>query len=442
MNTNYNDSKEAKMRTIKSFLKEAKNVHMTHLEEALIVNGPEAAEGSLKACEKAFEKLINIKDIEINVKVDGAPALYAGWFLDPDTQERVFICALKALFAKSPKIIYDKTDIEKYYGDRPDLADKVSTAWEVLSADPSFIPSDQIWQGDIMFTESSLQKQTIEGQTYLTFHPNTILYAVKEDSEMGSIISNSKLGVIWHTRYKGSTLDNMNATYDISDKDLKPVKNVWAISSKRVVSSEDVLSQELQIEYQDLKVQAVTSINKIKKYQNDYEVLLTGKVIPVQINAYINSLIKEGIDPSKEDANTIGEDFLNYLSNKSASKISRLHQQNKKSRPAEREYEKWMESIEKVGTSSFIEMMKWMFVTFKVLWSMKHILLEGYNNLANYGGDMQTFLVNASAGKPQLEKTGHEGFVIEVGDYAYKLVDRLIFAAANFGEKYAKGWQH
>ena len=59
-----------------------------------------------------------------------------------------------------------------------------------------------------MFTDD-VSKETIDGISYYTFQPNTIVYAVPVDSNFGKIINNAKIGVVWHTTYTGKELQDM-----------------------------------------------------------------------------------------------------------------------------------------------------------------------------------------------------------------------------------------
>jgi hypothetical protein len=65
----------------------------------------------------------------------------------------------------------------------------------------------------------------------------------------------------------------------------------------------------------------------------------------------------------------------------------------------------------------------------------KHIIVR---KLEKVGG-LKTLLKT----KDGYEVTGQEGFVAidRYGKNALKLVDRLQFSAANFSDKYIKGWQ-
>ena len=52
-----------------------------------------------------------------------------------------------------------------------------------------------------MFTKNDLKKTTIDGKKYVTFHQNTIVYAVPV--EAAQEIMRAKIGVVWHTYYSG-----------------------------------------------------------------------------------------------------------------------------------------------------------------------------------------------------------------------------------------------
>ncbi|NDG32893.1 hypothetical protein EB118_22845, partial [bacterium] len=105
-----------------------------------------------------------------------------------------------------------------------DLADKLKACLQYLPE----IGIKGVIQGDLMYTQSDLKNVTIDGVKYTTFHPNTIVYAVPYDSDIGRTIRNSKMGIVWHTRYEGDTLENMKAVFgtDIL-AGMKKSRNVW-----------------------------------------------------------------------------------------------------------------------------------------------------------------------------------------------------------------------
>ena len=79
---------------------------------------------------------------------------------------------------------------------------------------------DGVLQGDMMFTRSDIVNETIGGVDYITFQPNTIVYAVPKGSDLASKIITSNMGIVFHTTYTGDTLESMNASFgaDVSSK--------------------------------------------------------------------------------------------------------------------------------------------------------------------------------------------------------------------------------
>ena len=45
-------------------------------------------------------------------------------------------------------------------------------------------------QGDMLYTKDMLQNANIEGENYLIFKPNTIVYAIPSDSDLAKEIEN------------------------------------------------------------------------------------------------------------------------------------------------------------------------------------------------------------------------------------------------------------
>ena len=148
---------------------------MEHLEDEIINNG-------VKGATTAIQFLNSLKDMlsggksktNITVKWDGAPAIFAG--INPENGK--FFVATKAMFNKTPKINYTKADIDANHGSEGP-SDKLKVALKYLPD----LGMKGIYQGDIMFSKGDLKKKTIDDVSMLTFGPNTITYAVPEDSD-------------------------------------------------------------------------------------------------------------------------------------------------------------------------------------------------------------------------------------------------------------------
>ena len=56
----------------------------------------------------------------------------------------------------------------------------------------------------------------IDGDDLILFKPNTITYAVDQHSPLGQRILNSKIGIVFHTKYTGPTLQNLKKSSDVN----------------------------------------------------------------------------------------------------------------------------------------------------------------------------------------------------------------------------------
>ena len=208
--------------TFKQFLAEGKNVHMTHVEDSILDQGIDGAEKSIEYLEHVAHILKGNtnKHIKITTKYDGSPAIFCG--KHPESGK--FFVGTKGVFSKKePKIIYTKADADKLYGDKPDLAAILKLAIEHLPK----LGITGIVQGDLMFTHNMVKKHEYDGDSYVTFTPNTITYAVPEKSDLAKQISKAKIGVIFHTTYAGKSMDTLKSSFNVATNKFKRTPDVW-----------------------------------------------------------------------------------------------------------------------------------------------------------------------------------------------------------------------
>ena len=207
------------MKSFKQQLNEDKNTHMEHLEDEIINNGVKGATTAIRFLNSLKDMLSGGKSkTNITVKWDGAPAIFAG--INPENGK--FFVATKAMFNKTPKINYTQSDIEANHGSAGP-SDKIKVALKYLPD----LGMKGIYQGDIMFSKGDLKKETIDDVSMLTFGPNTITYAVPEDSDLASQMRKASLGVVWHTKYTGDTIDSLKASFGVDSSKFSKTKNVW-----------------------------------------------------------------------------------------------------------------------------------------------------------------------------------------------------------------------
>jgi hypothetical protein len=193
------------MFSFKGFITKDRNVHLEHLEDDIINRGSKGGENAINFLKSVRDMLAGSSRAKVNmtVKWDGAPAIICG--INPENGK--FFVGTKAVFNKNPKINYTTGDIRKNHSG--DLADKLTVALRELGR----LGIKDVLQGDFLFAASDLKSATIDGEKMITFTPNTITYAVQADSGIGKQISRARMGIVFHTKYTGKTLDSMTAGF-------------------------------------------------------------------------------------------------------------------------------------------------------------------------------------------------------------------------------------
>ena len=195
------------------------NLHLEHIEDEIFNSGVDGARQSILFLLSLTKMLSSgSKGVKnVTVKWDGAPAVFVGEH--PETGE--FLVAKKGIFAKKQEYYTTHAEIdEKLSGD---LAKKFHICLDNFKD----LGIKGILQGDLMFTKGDLEKKKINGESYLTFGPNTITYAVPSTSKLASTMRKANVGVVWHTTYKGSSLSDMSASFGADISGLKKSSKVW-----------------------------------------------------------------------------------------------------------------------------------------------------------------------------------------------------------------------
>ena len=214
---------------LSQYLNEAaaeKDRHLTHIEDAVL-------EGGVAGTRNAIQFLISLRDmfaddgktltegrgnLILRTKFDGAPALYAG--INPDNGK--FFVGTKGVFNVNAKLNYTDEDIDKNHPGEG-LNAKLKIALRYLPK----LGIKGVLQGDMMFVKGDMEDKTIDGVDYITFQPNTIVYAVPSDSKLASMMQAAQLGIVFHTSYTGKTFSDMKASFNIDIKNLTTTKDVW-----------------------------------------------------------------------------------------------------------------------------------------------------------------------------------------------------------------------
>ena len=193
------------MFSFKGFTTQDRNTHLEHLEDDIINRGTKGGENAINFLKSIRNMLAGSSNKKVNmtVKWDGAPAIICG--TNPENGK--FFVGTKSVFNKNPKVNYTNADIRKNHSG--ELATKLSIALRELSR----LGIKGVLQGDFLFAQSDLKKIDMDGDAMISFTPNTITYAVPVASNIGRQIARAKMGIVFHTKYTGKTLDSMTAGF-------------------------------------------------------------------------------------------------------------------------------------------------------------------------------------------------------------------------------------
>lgn len=406
------------MKTFGQFLKESKNTHMTHIEDRVIYGGVKGARDAILALRSLRDMLAGnaTKSTDVTVKWDGAPAVFAG----ADPRDGKFFVAKKGIFNKSPKVYKSHADIDD--DTSGDLSDKLKAAFDALK-DAGI---KNVIQGDIMFTKPELKKETIQGETYITFHPNTIVYAVPAKSDLAKKILSSNVGIVFHTAYKGGSFEDMKASYDVNVDKLKNKKGIWAddarvrdISGSAIFTAKDTKEVTRSLSIAGKIFQKIASTT-LKEIENNPDFAST-------IETHNNKYVRAGQKVTNTSRHV--DSLIKFINDKYQKEI------DKRSTPAGKS--KQVEARDKMLTF-FSRKNK---TNLKLIFDLMNAIVDGKQKIINKLdklSNMNTFIKT----KNGFKVTGTEGYVAidKLKGGAFKLVDRLEFSSNNFSPDVIKGW--
>ena len=193
------------MFSFKGFTTKEKNTHLEHVEDDIINRGSKGGQNAINFLKSIRNMLAGSsgKKVNMTVKWDGAPAIICG--VNPENGK--FFVGTKAVFNVNPKINYTTSDISKNHGG--ELGNKLKIALRELAK----LNITGILQGDFLFSKSDLKSASIDGENMITFTPNTITYAVPNNSSIGKRIKRARMGIVFHTSYSGKKMKDLRAGF-------------------------------------------------------------------------------------------------------------------------------------------------------------------------------------------------------------------------------------
>ena len=404
------------MDNFSNFITEQKNTHMTHIEDRVIYGGVNGTREAILALKSLRDTFAGEHDGKVSVKWDGAPAIFAG----TDPSDGKFFVAKKGIFNKTPKVYKTNEDIDA--DTSGDLSVKLKQALAHLPA----LGIRGVVQGDFLFSKSDIQTQRIKGKSYVTFHPNTIVYAVPADTQMAKEIKQAQIGIVWHTTYTGQTFETMKASYGVDVSKLKQTKNVWSQDAMlRDMTSYTMSKKDTEVVNEYLS-QAGKIFNQISG--TTLRQLEQNQALARNIETFNNTYVRTGTVVNDTAAHT--RKLIAWIKNKYQKEIDKRSTDEGKAKQ-----QKALNDVLKFFSVGNKKSLQKMFDLQKIiiLAKLKLInILDRFNNIS-------TFLKTKNGYKT----TGSEGFVAidTLGGDAVKIVDRMEFSYANFSPEILKGWQ-
>ena len=401
------------MFNFKGFLTQDKNTHLEHLEDDIINRGAVGGDNAINFLKSVRNMLAGTTGSKTNITVkwDGAPAIICG--INPENGK--FFVGTKSVFNKTPKINYTVADIRKNHGG------VVAQKLEVCLANLKRLNIKGILQGDLLFTNDK-KVISIDGEKMLSFTPNTITYAVPQNSGIGKRIANAKMGIVFHTQYNGKKMDSLSASFGTVTGSSN--RNVFLASA--AYQDTAVLFPKSELSKFDSQIRmAEGSLRKASPVLNLMSKNITDDLsVGYRLKTYFNHFIRNS-NSSMDKVAVMQKQFRDYFESVLQNEID--------SRKTPKGKEKFIKA--KKDGLQFIDRNKqalyFAIASHITLGVAKQTLLQKMNQIQSIGNFIRT-----STG---YRVTAPEGYVaVDKVAGAIKLVDRLEFSRQNF--TMPKGW--
>jgi hypothetical protein len=396
--------------------KEGKNVHLEHIEDEVLNGGVAGARSAINFLQSLRNMLAGHAESKVNIttKWDGAPAIFCG--VNPENGK--FFVGTKSIFNKNAKLNYTDKDIDENHP-AEGLNNKLKYALEHLSK----LGIKGVLQGDMMFTKGDLKKETIDGESYITFQPNTIVYAVPTSSKLAQTMMAAQIGVVFHTTYSGKTMEDMRATFNVDLGGLKTTKNVWYRDASFTDASGTATFTESETkQISRILSQAGTLFQSIPGLTLNR--ISASDVLLTYIKTFNNAKVREGKKITDTRIHTI--ELIKYVESQLNKKIQEVKRQDSK--------KKYI--AEKTEVMRFFRAaapaLKSTFDLMNLLVDAKLMIVRKLETIRSIGTFVRT--------DDGFRITAPEGFVAvdRLKGNAVKLIDRMEFSQANFNA--AKAW--
>ena len=388
--------------------------HLEHLEDEMLNYGVEGCMASVNFL-KELRKMLGCDNSTgfMQTKWDGAPSVVCG----TDPNSGMFFVGTKSVFAQNSKACYRDADVDLYY--EGDLAEKLKYSLKYFST----LGIQGIVQGDLLFT-TDVKRETVNGEKLYTFTPNTITYGIPVDHPIGVATGKAKIGVVFHTHYRGNDFQTMQAVAGAKVKgsiEVLSVDNDTPMDRVGLNHSEEMLFDKY-----------VANIEKMCAASGDFlDELTTLSGTAGDAKWHVSSYLKQFFNSQIKNQKTISNttQALEDLTNFYHSKVKPLADKIKtpKTQVAKKKLIYDSENYLINNATKF----KSMLGLYKEIQEIKQFVIDKLDKLETF----KTFVQTDTGYKV----TGPEGYVLHKDGDMIKFVNRLEFSYNNF--TVAKKWR-
>jgi len=410
--------------------------HLEHLEDLILSSGKEGGAFGVETVRKFTDSVKDQnEDVVVSEKIDGAPSLFFG--KDPAGK---FFVATKSIFGKKQRVAYSLADIQRQWSGG--IVQVLSFAFKTLK--PAYKTRNTAGQGDILFVSKAAKNITEhEGQKFITFQPNTIMYAIPVDpkSDLFRNVRAANLGIVVHGAYETRFGEGQRV-----DINRLPEKAVTAIAEeidrdKRVFAIDPFVKDISPIRGSEDELEELSELSKSVEGMLD------------EVDEEFNDAWVESKDPMIKKAKLLLPQFINQQARASGDAETILTAKDEKDflRVFKKKLNEFLSARsrveqEKLKTSagkerkaqSFDDFKKWMIdmgETFEPmlrayfrLFSIKNLMIKLFDSVEKKLG--QTFVVDRK-NDYALYAVKPEGYVLLNAPNMVKIVDRAEFSRNN-----------
>ena len=385
--------------------------HLEHLEDEMLnygVEGCKAAVSFLKELRKMLGQQENTGFMQ--TKWDGAPSIICG--THPETG--LFFVGTKSVFNKTePKVCYSDETIDAWY--EGDLAEKLKYSLKYFSE----LKIDGVVQGDLLFT-TDLRKEKVNGEELYTFRPNTITYGIPVSHDIGKKAGRAKIGVVFHTHYRGDDLATMQAMAGA------PIKNYFKTPDVLLVENDTPMDRVGFSKTEMTKFSSyITKIERMCRICGDFlDELVTKTGTTGDAKFHIASYLKQFFNSEIKNARTIANvdeamyDMLNFYGAKMEKELAKIKTVANRTKKCALVYNSQNYVVDNVYK------FKAMLALYKELQAVKQMVIDKLDHLEEFRTYVQT--------EKGYKVTTPEGYVLHKDGSMIKFVNRLEFAYNNF----------